>query len=84
MQFGAKRCAQWARRGAHGPMGGPNRPEQRAQDLQGHLRSPIHGKRDWSGVPMGYLLVSIKKAKEELWNLKCFTIQKYHLSKILI
>ncbi len=45
MQFGAKRCAQRARRrGAQGTMGGPNRPGQRAQDLQGRLTvSEGHG-----------------------------------------
>jgi hypothetical protein len=41
MQFGAKRCAKRARRGAHGKMGEPNQPGQCAQDLQGRLRPPI-------------------------------------------
>jgi hypothetical protein len=46
--------------GAQGTMGGPNRPRHRAQDLQGRLKPPIHGKRDWSGVATGYLLVVLK------------------------
>jgi hypothetical protein len=44
MQFGAKRCAQRARWGAQGTMGGPHRLGQRAQDLQGRLTvSEGHG-----------------------------------------
>jgi hypothetical protein len=51
---GAFSRSNWS---AHGTMGGPNQPGQRAQDLHGCLMPPICGKCGWSGVAMGYLLV---------------------------
>jgi hypothetical protein len=54
----------------------------------GHV-FPIQEEEAWSiarGMSNYGLAIYIKKylkAKEELWKLKCFTMQKYNLPKIL-